>query len=80
MEYLTYFFSWLVPPVFLSRVLRSLIGSPKKTTKDKAAADHRMPRLAAPIVERIHAWERSCISKQKRILSGSSLLCVARKL
>jgi len=75
-EFLTYFFSWLVPPVFVSRVV---LGRKETPAPAQMASDHHMPPLLAPVLNRVNAWERNRISRQKAIPFGSSLLCVARK-
>ncbi len=76
LEFLTYFFSWLVTPLFVSRVVLRRGGT---STPTEVASDHRMPRLLAPLLDRVNAWERKRISRQMTMPFGSSLICVARK-
>lgn len=81
-EYLTYFFSWLVGPVFAMRALPYRFGRRASPEMQAAAIDrdHALPASVAGLVGRIHDWEAGRISRLRSIGLGTSLLCVARRI
>ena len=80
-EFATYFFTWLVAPVWLLRALPSRLGLVDATDLGRVRdiqADHQLPRALAGVVGKIHAWERRRIAGGRPLTLGTSLLCVAR--
>lgn len=81
LEFLSPLFTWLPLPVFLLRALPSRLRWRRATSaaaKETIESDHRLPTSLAPLVERLHAWERRRIRAGRPLPSGTSLLCVAR--
>jgi len=79
-EFMAYFFSWLVVPVFLLRSLPfRLRGTPPKPTLDTAKRDHTLPLLLGGIVNVVHAWELDRLRRRRSPTTGSSLIFCARK-
>ena len=78
-EYATYFFSMLVPPVLALRSIPSRLGI--KTKEPSAAADdHRLPGGAVgSALSRAMAWEARRIAAGGTVPLGSSCLLVARR-
>jgi len=77
-EYLTYFFSPLLVPVFLFRCLPYRLGLRKRETMEKK--DHHSTGVFSQILEWGLNKELVLIQKKKKLLFGSSLLCVASKI
>ena len=79
-EFVAYFFSWLVLPVFLLRALPfRLRGPAAKPTLDSVKRDHTLPSLAAGIVSFFHGWELDSLRRRCSPPTGSSLIFCARK-
>jgi SAM-dependent methyltransferase len=79
-EFVAYFFSWLVVPVFLLRSLPfRLRGTPPKPTLDSAKRDHTLPLLLGGMVNLVHAWELDRLRRRRSPTTGSSLIFCARK-
>ena len=79
-EFVAYFFSWLVLPVFLLRSLPfRLRGTPPKPTLDSAKRDHTLPGLLGGAVNLMHAWELDRLRRRRSPTTGSSLIFCARK-
>lgn len=80
-EFVSYFFSWLIAPVFLCRTVPTLLG--RKTNPVEAeqaiSADHSLPAAIQGLVGRTHAWESARLSRGKAIPFGTSLICAARR-
>jgi len=79
-EYMTYFFSWLVPAIFLTKSLPFRIRGDRSHQLGQLSevkSDHSLPGLIKPVVDRIHARELRLAGKGSTMLCGSSLLCVA---
>jgi SAM-dependent methyltransferase len=76
--YSTYFFSFLVAPIFLLKSLpyrcfrRKIKSNDKKVTSDHKT---RLPALLSPFTQ----WEQSRIASGKKIGCGSSCLLIASK-
>lgn len=85
--YGTYFFSFLFLPVLLVRVGTERIGLLKR--QEKRTDEERKKIMKAQFEERkgmvghvlewFEAWERAQLLAGKRLLFGSSIMCVARK-
>lgn len=79
-EFVAYFFSWLVLPVFLLRSLPfRLRGTPPKPTLDSAKRDHTLPDLLGGMVNLVHAWELDRLRRRRSPTMGSSLVFCAQK-
>lgn len=65
-----YFFQWLVPAVFISRVIGGLLG------QRNSSHDHKPNGVAAYLCQR----EMKKIQKGKQYSFGTSIWCVAKKL
>jgi len=79
-EFVSYFFSWLVPPLFLFRTLPTMIGR-RAGHSDRAGsmkADHSLPPLMRGAVAGVHRRESNRLSRGARIPFGTSIMCVAR--
>lgn len=76
---LTFFFSLLVPPVFLLRTLPTLLGRRRLRDADAAFSHHGSPG-AADFVTRALAFETGFVAKGRSLPFGTSLLAVARRL
>ena len=82
LEFVSYFFTWLVAPLFLLRSLPWRLGGRRTKPQDGLAVTrdaHTLPRPLKSVVGRIHAWELARISKARPLRFGSSLICCARK-
>ncbi len=81
MLYATYLFERLTPLFFLTRALPYRIGLARPRSAHAYEADHTAGshRLAS-IVERALAYEVRVIAARKSLMTGSSLLVVARKV
>jgi SAM-dependent methyltransferase len=79
-EFVAYFFSWLVLPVFLFRALPfRLFGAIRKSTLDSSKRDHSLPGGLSRLVNLVHGWELDLLSRRCSPVTGSSLLFCARK-
>ena len=80
-EFVSYFFSWLIGPIFLMRTLpfRLSLNTVRRMTSHQIHAAHSLPAWLYPVVERAHRWEEKRIRDGRRIPTGTSLLCVARR-
>jgi SAM-dependent methyltransferase len=81
-EYMTYFFSWLLLPLWLLRTLPYRLFRKSPETKieqlEEAKRDHTLPPLLKPLVNGIHRWELNRLRCGKTIPFGTSLLVIAR--
>jgi SAM-dependent methyltransferase len=80
-DYATYFFSYLLLPIYFLRALPFSLGiSPKKDVKERTQKDHR---ITNPLVHQLIDWlnrcELACLDSGRRINIGASCLVVARK-
>jgi len=73
-NYISYFFSYLVLPIFLFRTIPSLI---LKNKKNNASKEHNKK---SRIIDYFSNWELKKIAKEKSILFGSSILIEAEKI
>ena len=81
-EFISYFFTWLVVPLFLLRSLPWRLGGRRAKPENAFEVTrgmHTLPRSLRAVVGRIHAWELGRISKARPLPLGSSLICCARK-
>ncbi|HEX8253770.1 MAG TPA: class I SAM-dependent methyltransferase [Thermoanaerobaculia bacterium] len=78
-EYETYFFAFLPPPLFLFRVLPSRFRRSDAAVRERSRAQHRPASAAVRrAVERLLAPELGRIARGKSIPFGASCLAVAR--
>lgn len=80
-EYTSYFFTWLVLPIFLQRTLLTRLDRRRRNQLGSAAtaeSEHRLPRLLRPLVDTWHRGELAQIRAGRSLPTGSSLLLVAR--
>lgn len=80
-EFISYFFAWLVPPVFALRALPSLLGLKDRKrigTLESVRAEHTLPAMLGAVVSRSEEWELARLRAGRPIGLGTSLLCVAR--
>lgn len=78
--YCTYFFSFLVPPIFFARTLPSMIGLRRKTGLAVAKREHSTSNsMVASVLQKATQFESERVVRGKSIALGSSLLAVARK-
>jgi 2-polyprenyl-3-methyl-5-hydroxy-6-metoxy-1,4-benzoquinol methylase len=79
-EYSTYFFAFLVLPVFLLRSFPYWLGLRRKFDLEKAASAHKsMGSFSTSIIDKLAGWELEKIRRRSSIPIGSSILVVARK-
>ena len=80
-EYATYFFSYLVLPIYFLRALPFSLGiSPRKDLKGRIDKDHRITNpLVQRVLARLNRGEIRSIGSGRRITIGASCLVVARK-
>lgn len=76
--YSTYFFSILLPPVFVYRTLMSKLGFYRKNTN--ISKDHKnQSGIAGRLLDAVWRWEVDRINKLKYIPFGNSCLVIAKK-
>jgi SAM-dependent methyltransferase len=79
--YSTYFFSFLVPAIFLIKSIPSYFGLRSGSEDlEKVQKDHQAYGLADVVLNRIWDWEHGRIRAASNIPFGSSILGVFRKL
>lgn len=79
LEYASYFFSALVPPIWVARALPHKLGMAAKRTHGSSVADHGVDdSLAARIISAVLRGERALLRRGARLPLGSSLLAIAR--
>jgi SAM-dependent methyltransferase len=79
-EFVTPFFMWLMPLVFLMRSVPFRIRGNRAAERGGTTAvknDHILPGFMLPMTRRLHAWELSRLRQARAIPSGTSLLAVA---
>jgi SAM-dependent methyltransferase len=74
-EYITYFFSYLVFPVFFVRSLPFLLG--RKRSIENYKKDHLTQ--TGFLINYFNKWEASKVAKKSHLSFGTSLIAVARK-
>lgn len=81
-EYVSYFFWFLILPVFLFRTIPSLLGlrRARPSAADYAREHSRGPGFLAPLIDAALDYERGRIRRRKRIPFGGSCLAVARRI
>jgi len=80
-EFVSPFFAWLSPAVFLLRTLPFRLRGNRATSFGQVKAvknDHTLPAMMRHPAELLHAWELSRLRRRRTIPFGTSLLCVAR--
>lgn len=79
-DYSGYLFSFLVPPIMLSRTLPSVLGFRKSISQETTSKEHSSGSgLAQTLLARILDWEIEKVKAGARIPIGSSVVAVARK-
>lgn len=80
-DYLSYLFWFLPPPVFLGRTVPSLLGSFRNgIPHERAKREHsKGGGLAGRVVQAVCDWEASHIGKGRLVPFGGSCIAVARK-
>jgi SAM-dependent methyltransferase len=81
-EFMSYFFAWLIAPVFLVRSIPFRLLRSRQSRKDSTElmkSDHSLPSLLSGIIAMTHGWELNRLRQGKAIPFGTSVLCVARK-
>lgn len=80
-EFLSFFFSWLIVPVFALRALPTRLGLKNRRrvgTLEAIRAEHRLPPAVAGLAGRVEEWELQRLRARRPVACGTSLLCVAR--
>jgi len=80
-EFTSYFFAWLTPPIFMLRAVPARMGIRDKANYgsiEAARAVHRHPAVISGAVEATERWELGRLRVGKQVPFGTSLLCVAR--
>jgi hypothetical protein len=76
----SYFFTFLVPPIFAFRTLPSLVGLRKSPSVDTAKREHTSSnKMVKAMLDRITRFESSWILNGRLLPIGSSLIAVGRK-
>ncbi|MEZ4873759.1 MAG: class I SAM-dependent methyltransferase [Bdellovibrionales bacterium] len=80
-EYVTYFFQWLVIPIFLIRSIPYRLGLAKATPDFAPNIDHhaRQEGESSTLFERLLSYEIKSIENKKQTRWGASLLMIAKK-
>ncbi len=79
-EYCSYLFSFLVPPLFFLRSVPSWIGLRKSVSQSTTKKEHTAGTgLVSSAVQRLLNSELNRVTKGKRIRIGTSCIAVARK-
>ncbi|MFT5130553.1 MAG: SAM-dependent methyltransferase [Rhodothermales bacterium] len=77
----SYFFSFLVPPVFLLRTLPSRLGLRKSVPLETSKKEHAAPAgVGRAILERCRAFEMTRIRGGRGLVAGTSCIAVAKKV
>lgn len=80
-EFISYFFAWLVPPIYLLRALPFRVNGrtdrvPSQLSIRRA---HSMPAWLHAVITPATGAERFIVANNRSIPFGSSLVCVARR-
>jgi len=80
-QYATYLFALLVPPIWLCRSLPHRFGRSSTSNRDRFAREHDAGRGGLQhVVRQVLRWEQRRVARGKTIPFGSSCLVVARRL
>ncbi len=79
-EYFTYFFQYLVPPILLLRALPTKLGILKSKDINNTSSDDKVHPAFHLIFDLIARREQKRIQKNKSLTFGSSCLCVVQKV
>ncbi|GAU83451.1 bifunctional 2-polyprenyl-6-hydroxyphenol methylase/3-demethylubiquinol 3-O-methyltransferase UbiG [Bosea sp. BIWAKO-01] len=79
-EFASYMFAPLPPPIFLQRTLPSLLGLRRSTEAQCDEAEHDPGGFAARVMDRLLAWEFRRLDAGRSVWFGTSCLCVAVKV
>jgi 2-polyprenyl-3-methyl-5-hydroxy-6-metoxy-1,4-benzoquinol methylase len=77
--YASYFFSFLVLPIFIFRSLPSKIRFSKRVSEESPSKDHNQVGLFSKLIQGYWNWEFKRIRRLGRIPFGSSCIIVAKK-
>ena len=80
-EFVSYFFTWLVLPLFLLRALPYRMRRDRRErlgTLERTQETHSLPRGLGSVIRRIHRWELVCLRRGRPMPFGSSLICCVR--
>ena len=78
-EYHTYFFAFVLAPLFLLRALPDRFRPPARDRQRQAEREHRLNHAARWALDRVCHAERSWMRAGHRLPCGSSLLIVGRR-
>jgi len=80
-EYCSYFFSFIAPPLYLIKALPFLFTKkfPKKIDFEKTKSQHELSGISKTIFEPWMKWEQKKVKQLLKIPFGSSIICVALK-
>ena len=80
-DYCSYFFSFVAPPLYLIKSLPFSFSKkvPETIDFEKAKSQHELKGLAKTLFEPWMKWELKKINRQQKIALGSSLICVGQK-
>ncbi|MCI0498069.1 MAG: class I SAM-dependent methyltransferase [Planctomycetales bacterium] len=77
-DYATYFFSYLVMPLFVVKVIPTKLGLAKTYTHEQTQNEHVLPSgLKKTVVEMMNAWERKRIRRGNAVSPGTSIMIAA---
>lgn len=80
-EYASYIFFFLPPPIFLFRSIPSKLGLRKQEEWDRYQQEHEAkPGAAGKILERVLAWELARVRAGRTLPFGGSCLIAAQKV
>lgn len=80
-DYCSYFFSFIAPPLYLLKALPFSFSKkvPETINFEKAKSQHELKGFAKTLFEPWMKWELKKIKYQKSIPFGSSVICLATK-
>lgn len=78
LEFMSYCFSFLVPPLFLLRSVPSRIGI-RTGDSNSGAGEHKVSGLTKTVIDSLRRWECDRFSAGRTISTGTSIMAVARK-
>src|SRR5262249_45883327 len=76
-EFASYMFAPLVPPIFLLRTVPPLFGLPGDTGNRRDEAGHDLSGLATRIIGSLLTWQFRRLDAGRSIWFGASCVCLA---
>jgi len=76
-EFASYMFAPLPPPIFLLRTAPTLLGLRRDAGDRRNEAEHNPSGLAARVIDRLLAWEFRRLDAGRSVWFGTSCICVA---